>query len=84
MSDPRQDCMPDCMSPDGAEPCAGYTALLNRIKELEAENEQIREWAWRLHEDLKHYQCAGDGCNGCPVCLIPDAACDKKQENDDD
>jgi len=33
---------PECMAPDGADPCAGYHAALGRIAKLEAENEQLR------------------------------------------
>jgi len=29
-------CMPECMMPDGAEPCEGYKTALKRIAELEA------------------------------------------------
>ena len=43
-----QSCLPECMMPDGADPCAGYHAAIDRIDELEAENEalkaQLIEW----------------------------------------
>ena len=45
------------------------------IIELEAKLDRVRGWAWELHDSLKLHQC-GDGCNGCPVCRIPDEACD--------
>jgi len=33
--------LPDCMAPDGADPCPGYHAALQRIKALEAEHERL-------------------------------------------
>ena len=32
---------PACMAPDGADPCEGYHAALDRIAELEAENNRL-------------------------------------------
>lgn len=32
--DPRG-CLPDCMMPDGADPCIGYHAALDRVRSLE-------------------------------------------------
>jgi hypothetical protein len=51
----------------------------DRITELEAKLDRVRGWAWELHDSLKLHQC-GDGCNGCPVCRIPDEACDTPDE----
>jgi hypothetical protein len=31
-----QSCLPSCMMPDGADPCAGYHAAIAKIAELEA------------------------------------------------
>ena len=38
-------CMPDCMAPDGAPPCAGYTELLRLAEALEAENKLMKQKA---------------------------------------
>ena len=35
-----QSCLPDCMMPDGADPCAGYHAAVDRIAELEADRKE--------------------------------------------
>jgi len=43
MNDPTQTCMPECMMPDGAEPCAGYRALLTHITVLEDGLNAIRQ-----------------------------------------
>lgn len=41
------DKLPDCMMPDGGDPCEGYSQLSRRIAKLEAENEQLRILAWQ-------------------------------------
>ena len=48
--------LPDCMMPDGADPCAGYQALAARIRELEAERDALKADAevWR-HIAQEHY-----------------------------
>lgn len=33
----RLSCLPDCMAPDGADPCAGYHALLAEVEHLKIE-----------------------------------------------
>jgi len=37
------DILPDCMMPDGADPCLAYQAALERVRELEAEVERGAE-----------------------------------------
>ena len=54
-----------------------------RICELERKYEKklgrVTAWAWELYDHLQYHQC-GDGCNGCPVCRIPEEACDSPDE----
>jgi alkylation response protein AidB-like acyl-CoA dehydrogenase len=38
--------LPDCMMPDGADPCAGYQALAARLAEAEARIESMRNDDW--------------------------------------
>ena len=37
------DILPDCMMPDGADPCLAYQAALTRIRELEAQVADLTE-----------------------------------------
>lgn len=53
-----------------------------RITELEAALNEVKEWAHELRDQLSYHQC-GDGCGGCVVCMIPDAACDSPSETAD-
>jgi len=43
---------PDCMAPDGADPCAGYHSALKRVAELEAENSGLLAAAESLAADV--------------------------------
>lgn len=56
-----------------------WDALLEQVRTYQEKLDKVREWAWELHDSLKLHQC-GDGCNGCPVCRIPDDACDAPDE----
>lgn len=35
--------LPECMAPDGADPCDGYKELYTHIQALEKENGELRE-----------------------------------------
>lgn len=35
--------LPDCMMPDGADPCLGYTQLCERAERAEAERDALRD-----------------------------------------
>ena len=34
--------LPDCMMPDGADPCRAYKELLAEVERLRAENEKLK------------------------------------------
>ena len=76
------DCLPDCMMPDGADPCAGYKRVINVAVTLEsekqvlaAENKRLREFAiWMTG-------CGYDFCQHEYFCEERDALL-KDQETD--
>lgn len=37
--------LPDCMMPDGAEPCKGHLQLQEQVRSLQAEVDRLREIA---------------------------------------
>ena len=41
MSDSKN-VLPECMAPDGAEPCKGYRQAFNVIQDLRVENEELK------------------------------------------
>ena len=41
-----EDCLPDCMMPDGGQCCAGYTKQRQRIEALEAALREIAGRSW--------------------------------------
>jgi len=55
---PQTQPLPDCMMPDGAEPCAGFKHELQRGKRLEDENTRLRHFVGKLAalmETAAHY-----------------------------
>ena len=54
--------LPDCMMPDGADPCRGYQELRERAERAEAELAALRQDARRyrwLHQNARRIDFAG-------------------------
>ena len=49
----KDTCLPDCMMPDGADPCKGYAELLEAARQLQAENAALKARVGDALEDIE-------------------------------
>ncbi len=51
-------CLPDCMMPDGADPCNGYKRVNDLCVKLEAERDVLSEQNFAMNQTIAGYRNA--------------------------